>query len=462
MTTIIKAGGSSVATPERLVGGYLGGKPIPGIYPQLHGMDDRIIFITSAQGKTTDAIKKFIRDANDPKTVCPLPEPEDLFAYSTRFGITYSPTSSARRYSVFREIEKIGTDPDTRRQLDDNSYVAMLHLMGERIAAIDAYELALQSGWDCALIDIIDERFPLSVTGDYMNAGRDFADTANRARKMLDGTKAHMLIFPGYGGMNRSTRKGGILARGGSDRSAIALQYATRARSLGILTDVDGIKAANVDGAKTVPILGLRDAKAAATFGAKLPGSNSLEGLKMRHDEGEEPEVYIAHAQRIHGDRTEIVKDAKNSGSVILVAGRPVDVYTFEGNISGIEDTLRGRNVEFTMITGNADSLSIAVPNENRDHTNLVIEEYMQHRRRKTNGVRVEYEQGKGHIGVVGGVRNTTGILETCAGLLAREGINIEDAADPSRNSSGFIVNESDIKPGIETLYRRLILERAS
>ncbi|MBI4019578.1 MAG: aspartate kinase [Candidatus Aenigmarchaeota archaeon] len=451
MTTIIKAGGSSVTRPERLAGGYVDGKLVPGIFPQIYGMDDKIIFITSAQGETTNRIKKFICDAKTGKS---LPEPEDLFADSTNFGLAYEPDSQARRYSILTEIDKVRKDPETRKQLDDNSYVAMLHLMGERIAAIDAYELARQSGINCALIDLADERFPLTVKGDYMNASIDFPDSRRRTYQMLQQTTPPLLILPGYGGMNRATRKGGILARGGSDRSAIALQYAAQAGSLGILTNVAGIKTADRDDADTVPVLSLAHAKAAANLGAKLPGSKSLEGLEMRYDENEEPEVYIAHSQDISGNKTNIVKTAEE-GRVLLVAGRRVDVYTFEGNISGLEDTLRGRNVEYTTITGTADNLSIAVPYENRDHTELVLGDYMESKHRKTNGIKMEYEGEKGHIGIVGGVRNTKGMLEASAGAVGRAGINIEYGADPSRNSIGFIIGQHDISPGIQTLYNR-------
>jgi|SRR3989344_443460 len=450
MTTIIKAGGSSVATPERLVGGYVNGEHVTGIFPQLNEIRDRIIFITSAQGNTTDKIEGAIKKALLGERI---PDVAEIFERSADFGLQYGLASQGIRHSIFADFERLqAKDSNAMKLASDPYYRALLHMAGERIAAIDCYEMLRQFGSNAILVDVLDDKFPLSVTGDPMNASIDFARSKRRTAETLRNTKGNIVI-PGYGGMNMTKKRMSPLGRGGSDTAAFGYLYAADGDFIYILTDVPGIMAAPVTGAPTVNVLDIRHTKDAAALGAKLPSRRSVRGLELCYAEGRNPYVYITHAQNMHGPGTQITNETTNGSPVKLVGGRDVSMYILEGEISGVEDTLRLNGVEYSL-NGTLDSAYLVVPTEFGHHAEGVLSEFVNNKTARGRQISVGPPASASHIGIVGGMQHTVGVSSRATSALAAQNINIGYNVDPGPMSAGYLIDPADRVAGIHTLYR--------
>ena len=134
MTTVLKAGGSSVASEEK----------IQRILEQAHELDDLIVLIVSAQGKTTDRIVKAIESA---KNGGPIPEPEEIFQEFEGLGIGNKDFRvTGIRDSVYGEFETL------REQGSD------------KVKALEAYQK-------------IFDQYPLSTK--LTVAKKEYAQTAN-------------------------------------------------------------------------------------------------------------------------------------------------------------------------------------------------------------------------------------------------------------------------------------------
>ena len=447
MTTVLKAGGSSVAD----------GTKISRILKQAQGLDDLIVLTVSAQGKTTNRIEKSIESAKNGEAV---PEPEEIFQEFESLCIgNRNLTANGIRDSIYAEFRSLQKPtPEKLRQLEDPSYTAKLHLDGERLAAIGVCHIAQCSGLNPLCVDLIGSRFPLAVKGDY-HAGRiDLEESRKRAQQVLSSVKHGILILPGYGGLDLD-RKGPnrifrmkTLGRGGSDTAAFGYLYAFQGDRLLILTDVYGILNAAIEGGETVPVLDIEEAKDAASLGAKLPGRRALRGLEKCYEEGGNPEVYIAHSQDFAGPRTRIVKETEEKVPVKLVAGRDVVIYSLEGDIRGLQNVLANSGVDWAAGPLTDDYARVAVSQETDSYAERLI---TGHRRQDgKNGRRMSKEGNLAFVGAVGsGMYNTQGIVGRAGTALGRSGIGVEYNMDPGKVSLGYIIGRNDTTPALVALH---------
>lgn len=440
MTTVLKAGGSSVADEAK----------ISRILEQTHGMDDSIVLAVSAQGKTTDRIVKAIESARNGMHV---PEPEEVFQEFESLGIGNRNTvADGIRDAIFLEFQSLqNPTPEKRKHLEDPSYTAKLHLDGEWLAAIGVHHIAQRSGINALLVNFIDRRFPLAVKGDYHSARIDLEESRRIAQGLLHSANSDIIILPGYGGIDRERHRMKTLGRGGSDTAAFGYLYAFQGNRLFILTDVHGILNAAVEGGKTVPVIDIEEAKDAASLGAKLPGRRALRGLERYYEEGSNPEVYIAHSQNFDGPNTEIVRETEEKVPVKLVAGRNVVVYELDGDIRGLQNILAGSGVDWTgQFTD--DYARIAVSAETDSYAERLI---TGHRGRSgKNGLRMSKEDNMAFVGVVGsGMYDMQGIVGRAGTALAKDGIGVKYNMDPGRVSLGYIIGRNNMAQALVALH---------
>lgn len=444
MTTVLKAGGSSVADERK----------ITRILEQAQGMDDLIVLTVSAQGKTTNRIVKAIESAKNGESV---PEPGEIFQEFESLGIGKRNTAAdGIRDAIFLEFQSLQNPaPEKRKQLEDPSYTAKLHLDGERLAAIGVHHIAQRSGINASLVDFIDGRFPLAVKGDYHGARINLEESRRMAQGLLHSANSRIIILPGYGGMDRERHRMKTLGRGSSDTAAFGYLYAFQGNRLLILTDVHGILNAAVEGGKTVPVIDIEEAKDAASLGAKLPGRRALRGLEKCYEEDSNPEVYIAHSQDFAGSRTKIVRVSEEKVPVKLVAGRDVVIYELDGDIRGLQNVLAGSGVDWAgQFTD--DYARIAISAETDSYAERLI---VGHRERNgKNGLRMSKEDNLAFVGVVGsGMYDMQGIVGRAGTALARSGIGIKYNMDPGKVSLGYIVGRNDKMHTVGVLHREFV-----
>ena len=207
-----------------------------------------------------------------------------------------------------------------------------------------------------------------------------------------------------------------------------------------------------VENGRTVPVIDVEEAKDAASLGAKLPGRRSLRGLEKYHEEGKDPEVYIAHSQDFNGTRTRIVRDSEEKVPVKLVAGRDVAIYELDGDIRGLQNTLAGSGVDWSgQFTD--DYARIAVSQETDSYAERLFAEY-QKQRGLSIVLRISKEDGVALVGAVGsGMYGSPGIGARFTTALGKNGISYMYAMDPGKVSLGYIIGRNDIKPAIGALH---------
>lgn len=454
MTTVLKAGGSSVADEAK----------IRRILEQSQGLDDLIVLVVSAQGETTERIIQAIMSAQNGESV---PEPGEVFQEFENLGVDNRDARAIGiRDSIYGEFQALRRkNRDKIRALEDPSHTAFLHLCGERLAALGVYLVSRRmnnSFW----IDLLDERFPLAVRGDYHAARVDLEESRKRAQRLLSSGQKGVLILPGYGGSGLDERRAvrGLyrmktLGRGGSDIAAFGDLYAFQGDRLLILTDVHGILDADVSTGKTVPVLDIEEAKDSADLGAKLPGSIALEGLEKYYSDGGNPEVYIAHSQDFDGTKTRIVRETEEKVPVKLAAGRDVVVYNFRGDIRGLQNVLDASGIDWTGLL-KRNFGRVVVPQENAPYAERITSGYFQRAKGK-NGVKTTKEDSFAFVGVVGsGMHGRVNVAGTASAALGRNRINIEYNMDPGEVSLGYIIGRHDRKRAIETFYRQFFRTR--
>ncbi len=447
MVTVMKAGGSSVADRDK----------IAEIIEQARGFDGPVVLTVSAQGKTTKRIENAIAGAKKGERV---PPPDEIFQEFERTGVRTSKVAAGIRDAAYGGIHAL--ENRTGTELDDPSYIAVLHLCGERLSAIAVHDIARQCGVDASLIDFVSDDFPLVVKGYHLGATIDTAESRRKARQLMQANRSRLLVLPGYGGLDKSTKGMKTLGRGGSDTAAFGYLYAVMGNRLYILTDVPGILTAAVDDGKTVPVLDVEEAKDAASLGAKLPGRRSLKPLEIAYAEGMNPYILITSSQNLAGPGTRIVKETDEKVPVKLVAGRNVVVYQVSGGIKGLQGVFDGSGVDWSgaFTDGHA---RLVVSEETAGYARRLLDGYMQKRRngQQHNGIEVTEERNLAYAGVVGsGMYGRPDVTGKASGALGSRGINIRYNTDPGPASLGFVVGGNDLKPAIEVLHREFLSSR--
>lgn len=446
MVTVMKAGGSSVADAAK----------IGRIIEQAKDLEEPIVLIVSAQGKTTTRIENAIESAKKGERV---PPPDEIFQEFERTGVKTSNIAAGIRDAAYGGIHAL--EKRTVAELGDPSYIAVLHLCGERLSAIAVQDIARQCGVDASLIDFVSDDFPLVVKGYHLGATIDTAESRRKARQLMQANRSRLLVLPGYGGLDKSTKGMKTLGRGGSDTAAFGYLYAFGGDVLYILTDVPGILTAAVDDGKTVPVLDVEEAKDAASLGAKLPGRRSLKPLETAYAEGMKPYVVITSSQDMTGPGTRIVKETAKKVPVKLVAGRNVVVYQVSGGIKGLQGVFDGSGVDWSGAFTD-DHARLVVSEETAGYARRLLDGYMQKRRNgQHNGIEVTEERDLAYAGVVGsGMYRRPDVTGKASGALGSRGINIRYNTDPGPASLGFVVGGNDLKPAIETLHREFLSVR--
>ncbi|MFO0726814.1 MAG: aspartate kinase [Myxococcota bacterium] len=218
---VLKFGGSSVATTEKLV-------RVAELVVKKQRAGKSVVVVVSAQGDTTD--------------------------------------------ELLAKAKAISPEPD-RRELD------MLLSAGERISmallALAIRQLGLEA------VSLTGSQSGIITTASHSQA-RIIEVRPFRVEDELEAGR--IVIVAGYQGVSYR-RDVTTLGRGGSDTTAVALAAALNAESCEIYSDVDGVYTADprvVDDAKKIDALGYAEMQELATSGAKVLNPTAVEFAKQQ------------------------------------------------------------------------------------------------------------------------------------------------------------------------------------
>lgn len=361
----------------------------------------------------------------------------------------FFPSSNGVLESAYRTFDRLNT---RERRLTESS-IASLHLLGERVsAAVFSYVLN-ERGKGAELIDFVDDDFPIAVTGDYLNARVNVKESKARVQFLSERNNGEILVIPGYGGIDPSSRRLKALGRGGSDTSASYIFYLIRGDNFWILTDTYGILESNFPGAKTIKNLHVEEAMDAASLGAKLPGRRAVIPLK-RYFENNDPNIYIAHSQDVTGPKTKIVRQKTYTPLVQLVAGREATLHEINGDVKGLQNVLDGNGLDWVgQFTD--DYARIVFSAETSEYGTSLVRNFIA--RSNYEGRFLGRENECAFVGVVGLGLLRTGATQELSSILSKSGVNIWYNMDPGPVSIGYLISINDLKKSVEALYENLL-----
>jgi aspartate kinase len=245
--------------------------------------ETRVVVVASAMAGVTNRLERLTGTASDRDDNWT----EELEALERRHleVLAALPASSREpaaavlrsRIRVLRaDLEALAGDPLDRPEICDR-----ILSVGERLS-VELLAATLQ-GQGCAA-RAVDAADLVATDSSFGEARVDFARTAHRCRRLLEGRNTAIPIVTGFIGADRRGRTT-TLGRGGSDYSAAVLGAVLGAERVEIWTDVDGVLTAPpllVPGASSIPRLSYEEAAELSFFGAKVLHPQTVRPLAER------------------------------------------------------------------------------------------------------------------------------------------------------------------------------------
>ncbi|HSJ06253.1 MAG TPA: aspartate kinase [Longimicrobiales bacterium] len=402
-----KYGGTSVATPERIV------RVARRVAAERRAGAD-VVVVVSAMGHSTD----------------------ELVLLANRVT-----TDAARRHP---------------REMD------MLLTAGERIAmALTAMAIR-----DCGLEAISLTGSQAAIITDSTHTGARIEEVrADRVRTEL--AAGRVVIVAGFQGVSR-TREVTTLGRGGSDTTAVALAAALGADRCDIFTDVDGVYTADpnrVSGARVLPVIDYEDMVELAASGAQVMHPRAVE-IGARHD----VTIRVASSFREDPGGT-LIRWRKQDMEGLVLAGLASAGGQAKLTLRGLPPTMEAMTTIMSALAAESisvDMMTHADRQDGRRQMQVTVHEndlerglaICTERTRDLGGEAVDVQHGLSKVTLVGsGMTGVPGVYARALEALLAAGVTVH-ALGTSSVSISFLVDSEGEDRTLQTLHDAFDLGR--
>ena len=457
MSTVLKFGGTSVATPDAL-------ERVVRIVRTTRG--ERVVVVSATAG-TTNALIETARTAAR----------GDVVAAETTMTRLASSHDDLLRKAARKDI------PEALSALDELAQrtkalvrsVAILHECSARtqdaivsygeLSSSEIVAAALRSsGVDAVAVPAT----RIVVTDDvFGNAAPAFEETYARARATLEPMLRAGKV-PVVTGFIGATRDGvtTTLGRGASDYSAAILAAALRADECLIYTDVSGVMSADprmVQGARPLPRLSYAEAAELSHFGAKVLHPRAVLpavelGIPVRILNTFAPDEPGTTITRQPGSDGAIVKATTSLGGLGLLTVQGAGMSGIPGFAAKVFDTTAAENISVLMISqaSSENSICVVVPADAADRLKDALERMLAKELAHHDVERVTVERPIAVVAAVGeGMRGTPGVAARVFGALGRAGVNVIAIAQGSSELNiSFCVHEVDQAKAVRAIHQ--------
>jgi len=455
---ILKFGGSSVSTPERV------NHVISILQPYLKG-SAAVVF--SAFGGVTDQLIQTSElalrgDASYREKLAAL-ETRHLDAVRALISIQKQSSILAQVKIKINELEDVlhGVFLVKERTLRTLDYIMSF---GERLSAYIIAEVMKDRGFDVAYLDA---RNVVRTDDQFGHARVDFEVTN---KLISDHFKNHSSVQIITGFIATSTSgETTTLGRSGSDFTAAIFAGALHASSLEIWTDVDGMMTADprlVSKAFTVPEMSYEEAMELSHFGAKVIFPSTMQPAMVN-----QIPIWIKNTFNPSFDGTCIHSDAKNGKLIKGISSmNNISLLNVQGSgllgVVGMSMRLfsaLGRNKINVILISQASSehsICIAVESRQASEARQAIEKEFVHELRNDEIDEVSVQSSLSIVAVVGdGMKHSPGTSGRMFSTLGRSGINVFAIAQGSseRNISA-VIRQEDVAKALNTLHESFFL----
>jgi aspartate kinase len=402
-----KFGGTSVATPERIV------RVARRVAAERRAGTD-VVVVVSAMGRSTD----------------------DLVLLANRVT-----TDAARRHP---------------REMD------MLLTAGERIAmALTAMAIR-----DCGLEAISLTGSQAAIITDSTHTGARIEEVrADRVRTEL--AAGRVVIVAGFQGVSR-TREVTTLGRGGSDTTAVALAAALGADRCDIFTDVDGVYTADpnrVAGARVLSVIDYEDMVELAASGAQVMHPRAVE-IGARHD----VTIRVASSFREDAGGT-LIRWRKQDMEGLVLAGLASAGGQAKLTLRGLPPTMQAMTTIMSALAAESisvDMMTHADRQDGRRQMQVTVHEndlerglaICTERTRALDGEAVDVQHGLSKVTLVGsGMTGMPGVYARALEALLAADVTVH-ALGTSSVSISFLVDTEREDRTLQTLHDAFDLGR--
>lgn len=455
---VLKFGGSSVATPERIQ------SVIDIVKPYLSG-DIAIIF--SAFGGVTDTliqISSLALEGNlDYKNKLLELERRHLTAVRELVNIQKQSGILAEVKFMINELEDVlhGVYLVKERTVRTLDYIMSF---GERISAYIISEAFKNNGQPA---EFLDARKVIRTDGNFGHAKVNFEVTNKLIR---DHFKHHpdVQVITGFIGTSESGETT-TLGRSGSDYTAAIFAGALNASDLEIWTDVDGMMTADprkVKKAFTVPQMSYEEAMELSHFGAKVIFPSTMQPamvnqipIWIKNTFNPTFKGTVIHAHSING---KMIKGISSMNGVCLLSLQGSGLLGVVGASMRLFATLARENINVILISqaSSEHSICFAIEHLHATRAKSAIEREFQYEIRNEEIDDVPIEKDLSIVAVVGdGMKHSPGTSGRMFSALGKNGVNVVAIAQGSseRNISA-VIPQVDVSKALNALHEAFFL----
>ena len=452
---VLKFGGSSVGTPERIL----------GVKKIVEAQSEPSIIVVSAFQGITDQLEKVSRMACERnegyKTLLKEIEQRHYDAVKQLFPVNQQSNILAGIKVLINELEDtlygVYLLQDLTAKTQDT-----ISSFGERLSAF-IISLKINNAYLVEIRDLIktDSRFGKArvlFSQSYLLIEEHFHSLQKYA------------VVPGYIASNEKGETT-TLGRGGSDYSAAIIAAALEASVLEIWTDVDGFMTADprkVEKAYAIEALSYAEAMELSHFGAKVLYTPTIQPvlekrirIHIKNTFSPEKKGTLIGMQEIAQGQSPI----KGISSIDLV-----DLVTLQGSgMVGVTGTsmrlfsaLARRNINIILITQASSeySISFAIQPQGTREAEQAIQEEFAHEIENLHSIRILIERDLSVIAIVGErMRHTPGISAKLFQSLGRNGINVIGIAQGSSELNiSVVISNHSLRKALNVIHEGFFL----
>jgi aspartokinase/homoserine dehydrogenase 1 len=458
---VLKFGGSSVASPERII------SVIKIVKPYLDGKELNALVI-SAFGGITDlliqASTAALSGKEEFKTHLSQIDQRHLDAVRGLIGMQRQSSILAQVKVVINELEDVLhgiylVGERTPRTLD------FIMSFGERLSAYIIAEAFKDKGIAATFVDA---RKLVRTDKHFGNAKVDFATTDRLIQQHFESNKG-LQVITGFIGSS-ATGETTTLGRSGSDYTAAIFAGALGADNLEIWTDVDGMMTADprkVRKAFTVPEMTYSEAMELSHFGAKVIFPATMQPVMSKHIP-----IWIKNTFNpafagtcIHeqaNGRTHAIKGISSMGAISLLSVEGSGLLGVVGTSRRLFGVLAAEKINVILISQASSEHSICLAVETRvaGMAKTMIEHEFQYEIKNGEMDEVHAEDGLSIIAIVGeGMKHNPGTSGRMFNSLGKSGINVHAIAQGSSELNiSAVIREEDTSKALNVLHEAFFL----
>ena len=453
---IYKFGGSSVGTPERIIGVLdivTAASKDPGgvaiVFSAYQGVTNQLIVMGEQAARGNDKYRQMLKDLED----------RHLSAVQALIGIKERSSVLTQIKLRLNELEEILHGVYLVKELTPKMLDYIMSF-GERMSAYTIAMALRDRGIDA---EFVDTRDIFLSDGNFGRARIDFRTTNRRIRKTFS-ESGKVYIVTGFIAAT-ADRETTTIGRGGSDYTASVLGAALQVREIVIWTDVDGVLTADpnkVPDAFPIAQLTYEEAMELSHFGAKViypptmqPALDKHIPIRVKNSFNPAFNGTVISHERSAG--SEMIRGISSIDEVALLMIQGSGMIGIAGIAHRLFEAMAREKINVVMISqaSSEHSICLAIPPANTGRAEKAVREEFRHELGERSVSNITIEPGKAIIAVVGeNMRHRRGIAGRVFQALGEHGVNISAIAQGSSELNiSMVIDRSDEVRALNSLH---------